>query len=180
LQPIVIDGSGDSIVDIDKPAGVALIKISGNADSRYFGVLSYDSENEELDLLVNTTKPYNGLQLLDWKDDQDTARLKVEATGAWSIEVQPFNVQYIPILDIPGSQSGKDDYLLLLRGGTPDILHVSKADRNHIAVFGGTGEGRELLLNTVGPYEGMTLLPKGTLMIEIKTVGDWEIQIETK
>ncbi|MCL4257651.1 MAG: hypothetical protein KJZ53_03870, partial [Anaerolineales bacterium] len=57
-----------------------LAVIEGNASSRYFGVFSYGND---IDLLVNTTDPYSGTQIID----RSAIVIEVVADGAWSISI---------------------------------------------------------------------------------------------
>ncbi len=61
--PKVYQGSGDSVVDIEKPdsSGVGVLYVRGNAGSRHFAVQGFDAANESTSLFVNTTDPYEGI-----------------------------------------------------------------------------------------------------------------------
>ena len=63
-------GSGDDVLDVQKPAGPALVWVRGNAGSDYFGVTSYgpgySGPYTHLDLLANTADPYEGIHLIDY------------------------------------------------------------------------------------------------------------------
>jgi len=100
-EPIILNGSGDSIVDIDKPDIPMIVHITGNAASRHFAVKNYDSTGEGIDLIVNTTEPYDGIRPIDFKDGEWTSRFEVSATGNWTIEVLPLSS--LRILFVPGS-----------------------------------------------------------------------------
>jgi hypothetical protein len=170
LTPIVLTGSGDSIVDVET-SGPALVHIVGNDSSRFFAVINYDANNRQIDLLVNTTDPYDGVRPLDFLDSDHTARFEVQATGSWTIEVLPLST--IHKLDIPGEISGKGDYVFAITGGTPDTAIVTgNADSRFFAVLG-WGNTRDLLVNTTDPYSGTVLLNSDTIIIEVQAEGEW-------
>ncbi|MDD1777335.1 MAG: hypothetical protein LUQ65_04130 [Candidatus Helarchaeota archaeon] len=176
--PMVFSGTGDSIVDIDKESGPALVHIIGNNSSRHFAVVNYDSSNKEIDLLVNTTDPYDGVRPLDFLEDEHTARFEVTATGAWSIEIIPFSL--IERLEIPGEITGNGDYVFAIVGGTPDTATITgNAAARHFAVIG-YGSTSDLLVNTTDPYDGTVLLSSDTLIIEVDSEDDWTMRFNNR
>lgn len=72
-------GEGDNVLTLSGAAPDTAV-ISGNARSRHFSVTGYGSG---IDLLINTTEPYDGTVLLD----PETFLLQVVADGEWTIEI---------------------------------------------------------------------------------------------
>jgi hypothetical protein len=177
-EPIIFTGTGDSIVDIDKPSGPMLVHIVGNTSSRYFGVISYDINNERIDLLVNTTEPYDGIRPLDFLDDQWTARFEVSARGEWTIEVLPLS--HIRYVEVPGIIEGNGDDVFLLAGGTPDLAIIKGNEEGRYFGVIGWYPSRDLLVNTTDPYEGTVMLDQDTVIIEVIATGAWQIEITEK
>lgn len=176
--PIVITGSGDSIVDIQKDHGPALVHIIGNASSSYFGVKSYDDNNEQIDLLVNTTDPYDGFRPLDFLDDQYSVRFEVQATGDWIIEILPLGA--IEKLTIPGNITRNGDYVFAIVGGSPDTATITgNASSSYFGVFG-YGNTKELLVNTTDPYNGTVMLGSDIIIIEVQAMGEWTMSFTTR
>jgi len=177
-EPIILSGSGDSIVDIDKPNLPMVVHVTGNVGSNHFAVKNYDSVGERIDLLVNTTEPYDGIIPLDFMTDEWTSRFEVTATGDWTIEVLPLSS--IRVLSIPGKIEGNGDEVFVLTGGVPDLGIISgNSGSNHFAVKSYNG-GRDLLVNTTDPYEGTVMVDSGTILIEVIAVGSWTIEITSK
>jgi hypothetical protein len=56
--------------------------VAGNAKARHFALISYGTDGY-IDLLVNTTDPYEGQVLLR----PNVVLLEVKAEGPWSIDV---------------------------------------------------------------------------------------------
>ncbi|OGO66743.1 MAG: hypothetical protein A2029_13840 [Chloroflexi bacterium RBG_19FT_COMBO_47_9] len=176
--PIVLSGTGDSIVDIEKGSGPVLVHIVGNASSRHFAVKNIGSNNDVIDLLVNTTDPYDGIRPMDFLDGEHTYRFEVTATGGWSIEVLPLST--IHKLEIPGEITGQGDYVFAVVGGTPDTAIISgNSASRHFAVKG-YSDTVNLLVNTTDPYNGTVLLDSGTIIIEVDAESEWTIKITTR
>jgi hypothetical protein len=175
--PLAFAGNGDSIVDVET-SGPALVHIVGNSSSRFFAVINYDANNEQIDLLVNTTDPYDGIRPLDFMEDEQTYRFEVKADGEWTIEVLPLSSIYK--LEIPGEISGKGDYVFAIIGGTPDTAIINgNASSRYFGVFG-YGDRKDLLVNTTDPYNGTVLLSSDTFIIEVRAEDDWTINIKTR
>ena len=68
---------GDSAIDFENPFPIGIAHIIGNSASRYFGITSYDNSGETIDLLVNTTDPYEGTVVLK----SDTVLFEINAVG---------------------------------------------------------------------------------------------------
>ena len=77
--PGKMEGNGDEVIALSG-AKPDLAIIQGNDQSRHFAVTSY---GKSLDLLVNTTDPYDGKVIVA----SDTLFLEITATGSWSIEI---------------------------------------------------------------------------------------------
>ena len=176
LETIVLSGSGDSVVDVDKPDMPAIVHIRGNAEGRYFGVRSLDASNESIELLVNTTDPYDGLRPLDFSVGEHTSRFEVSAVGAWTIEILP--LASAPRLEVPGRYEGSGDSVVVLTGRTPDLAAiVGNASGRYFGVFGHGGPYRDLLVNTTDPYDGTVLFDSDTAVLEIQAIGQWTITV---
>src|SRR5262249_48858230 len=86
-SPVVFDGNGDDVRAITKPAGRPAIVHASYASGSNFIVTGLDANNQQTDLLVNTIGAYDGTVPLDFRDTS-TARLQVQASGPWHIEIR--------------------------------------------------------------------------------------------
>ena len=174
-EPIVLHGSGDSVVDFENPFDFAIAHVVGNAAGVYFGVTNYGADGELIDLLVNVTDPYDGIRPLDFMEDEHTTRFEVEASGDWSITVMSlFEARQ---LSVPGVIEGVGDDVFLLAGETPDVANITG---NAAGVYFGVtsyGEYIDLLVNLTDPYEGTVILEPDTLVIEVNATGLWTIEV---
>jgi hypothetical protein len=174
-------GTGDSIVDVEVDVGAALVHIAGNESARHFAVKNYGPGNEPIDLLVNTTDPYEGYVPLDFLDAEQTTRFEVTATGHWAIEIIP--IAPIPemaehFLEVPGTYEGNGDNVIFLTGETPDLAAISgNQSAHHFAVIAYDEGGRDLHVNTTDPYEGRVMLKATTIALVVKAVGPWTIEV---
>jgi hypothetical protein len=177
--PIVIEGSGDAVVDVERPDDPSIIHITGNAASRHFAVTSYGSDGQRLDLLVNTTSPYDGKKPLDFLVGEHATRFEVSATGPWTISILPLTAAQV--LRVPGSIEGRGDDVVFLTGNTPDLATIVGNDSSRHFAVREYGSGRPgLLVNTTDPYQGTVPLNTDTLILVISAVGDWAIDVTSR
>ena len=176
--PLVYSGSGANVIDIQKPGDpddAVLVYVRGNAESGYFGVESYDAAGEQVDLLVNTTDPYEGIVLMDLRDGEQTTRLQVTADGDWYIEIRPLATARRT--NAPGTISGTGDDVFIV-DGEPDTAHiVGNADGNYFGVWA-YGDSSDLLVNETDPFDGRVIVSRDAILFEVTAVGGWEITFE--
>lgn len=176
--PIVFTGSGDAVVDITKANEPMLVHIVGNAGRRFFAVQSYDTTGNQLDLLVNTTDPYDGVRPLDFMANELTTRFQIQAVGKWTIEVLPLTAARV--LEVPGTITGIGDDVVILRGGKPDTAKIKGNAGGRFFAVQGYGARRSLLVNTTDPYDGTVILSNDTAIIEVRAIGEWSIEVTVK
>ena len=179
-EPVILTGSGDAVVDFDNPYDLAIIHITGNASSRHFAVQSYGSNGERIDLLANTTEPYDGIKALDFGDGDHTTRFEITATGEWRIEV--LSLMTARTLTVPGVIAGKGDEIIIINGVTPDLAVITgNTSSRHFAVKAyGAGGYADLLVNTTDPYEGTVVIKGALLLVEVFASDNWSIEITSK
>lgn len=175
-EPIVLTGTGDSLVDIEKGEWVALVHIIGNSAGGHFAVKNYDANDQDIDLLVNTTDPYDGVRPLDFLVGEHTYGFDVTATGDWTIEVIP-----LPLIEkVSASESieGVGDFVFAIQGEPRRATITGNAGSSHFAVKAYSSSSIDLLVNTTDPYNGEVRLEPGVAIIEVIAVGDWSISFE--
>lgn len=178
-EPIVLAGSGDSVVDVEKWPGPALARITGNSASAHFAVINYDADGNQIDLLVNTTDPYSGVRPLDLFDNQQTTRFEVKATGDWTIEVLPF-LENVTQAEVPGTITGTGDAVLILLAAADTAKVTGNPASGHFAVIGYGGTFPDLMVNTTDPYDGMVQVGLGSRVLVVTAVGDWTIELTAR
>lgn len=183
LQPIILSGWGDSIVDFVKWKGPAILKVRYESDG-FFSIRKYPVDSNIYDdLLVYTKGAYEGTLPLDWSVDwygfQPTSRFEVTAGGPWELQVLPIeNARIARIRDII---EGIGDDVVYIVGEAPDLLKVdaSRAKRNFI-VQALSGLGLELKISEKAPYTGTVLLDPSTVALAITATGKWSLDIATR
>lgn len=177
-EPIIFTGTGDSIVDFVNPFQLAIVHITGNGQSHHFAVKNYNSNGETIDLLVNTTDPYDGIRPLDFRNDEHTARFEVNATGEWKIEVLP--ISSARVMAVPGIIEGQGDEVILLKGAKPDLAKIKgNSESRHFAVHA-YGNFSDLLVNTTDPYDGTVIVNEDVVVLEITATGIWSIELTAR
>jgi hypothetical protein len=176
-QPVTLEGSGNQVVDFDNLFGIGFIHVTHEGSSN-FVVKNYGANNEKIDLLVNTIGDYDGYRTLDFGSDDHTVRFQVEADGDWKIIVYPLDAEYLKVCDIPGTCKGKGDDLFAVKGkGRPDVLTFTDKSDSNVIVYAYTKSGRDLLVNEIGPYSGSSLFPANTILVEVRSEGEWTAEI---
>ena len=178
-EPVFLEGTGDSIVNVDKPEVAMIARIAGNSCNRHFAVKSIDENNETIDLLVNTSDSHEGVVPIDFRNGEWTKRFEVSSNCEWSISLEPLN--NASVFEAPGIFEGTGSDVILLKtqeGQVPDLAKiVGNSASRHFAVLGWSFESTDLLVNTSDPYEGTVLLDAETELFEIKAIGDWSIEV---
>lgn len=174
-DPVILTGSGDSVIDFENPFPVSIAHITGNAASTNFIVWNYGEDGTKYDLLVNTTDPYDGVVLMDPGEGEKTTRFEITAVGEWTIVVDALLAARK--LEVPGTIEGTDDDVIVLTGNDPDLANIMGNEAATNFIIWGFGSGKDLLVNTVDPYEGTVILARDTVVLEITAVGPWSIEV---
>jgi hypothetical protein len=180
-EPIFLTSVGDSVFDIEKWEGPALLKIKYTGGSN-FAVRNYPANsNDYYDLLVNTIGPYEGTVPLDFLDGQQTARFEVIAatSGAWEFHIEP--LANARIERIPGIISGTGDDIVFVQGDRPDLLEADALQAKHnFAVWAVTTKRLDLVINEIAPYTGTNILDSSTIALIVHATGPWSLEITTR
>lgn len=178
-EPIFIEGTGDSVIDINKTFSLGIMHIINTSSRGNFSVWNYDANNEMIDLLVNTIGEYDGHMPFDWVDDENTARLEINSPGSWSIEIFPFDLPYILdfITDVPNTINGAGDSILIFPDGADLAIIDASTAKSNFVVYAYGESGLDLLVNEIAPYTGTVMIPSGATGLEIEAEGEWSIEL---
>ncbi|MDF1512320.1 MAG: hypothetical protein P1S60_00780 [Anaerolineae bacterium] len=129
--------------------------------------------------MVLTEAPYAGTRLLDGSPADQTAVLDIKAVGPWRIQLLPFSTLYMlqHMIDVPGPLSGNGDVVVLTRGESLSVSTTYEGDKHFVIFAHGTQTGG-LVFNKQGAFTENALLPENTVMLEIMSEGEWEIEIK--
>lgn len=171
--PPPMEGQGPSVVDVTKDDIPMLAYITANDAGRHCGITSYDSAGGRIELLVNTTEPYEGLRPLDFNVGEHTARLQVECEGAWRIDLRHIDTA---VGVGPGETRVHrgDDVFVVRDADTLTITGNAGARHMGIHAYDIDNGNVELLVNTVDPYEGEVITPAFALIV-VQAEGEWSV-----
>jgi len=175
-EPIILEGSGDDVIEFDKWDGPAIVDIIRDGGG-HFAVKSYDSFGETIDLLVNTIGPYEGKVTMDLLgyDSTKTGLLEISADGLWKISISPFVREYLNQVDAPGFyENNKDDVLVV--DGESATATFKCAIGGNFAVWGIAEDDIDLMVNEIAPYEGKVMVPKGLFLLIVTAENDWSVE----
>lgn len=162
-------GKGDDVLtDVNVGDGIYRAHIT-NSGSRNFIVKVYDSTNDK-DLLVNTIGGYDGYVLLQGTPPYS---FEINSSGSWSIQMEKLTTTS------ESSFSGTGDYVTGVFSSTAKKWHIVHDGSHNFIVKGYSTSGRELLVNTIGSYDGNVLfqVPSGSAaFFEITAGGKWTIE----
>lgn len=92
----------------------------------------------------------------------------------------------LPLLGAAAPAAPGSDETLSYDGVGDTVLRVDVHEEPRVATFrhngssnfavwavGSQGENQDLLVNTIGPYEGQARLPAGSVLLSITSEGDW-------
>jgi von Willebrand factor type A domain len=163
-------GSADAVVKFTKNApGPAVIHITANAASRYFGVRILGTEQ----YLVNTLEPYDGVRWLDPNGGQSTD-FEVRATCPWRIQVLPLSA--IPTFN--ASFKGDGDMVVRYTGDGSLAEITGNNDGRYFDVRAFGAHGTDRLVSTSQPYAGSRQISGGPQFFEVQAVGTWTITVK--
>ena len=163
-------GSADAVVKFTKNApGPAVVHITANAASRYFGVRILGTEHH----LVNTLEPYDGVRWLDRNGGQSTD-FEVRATCPWRIEVLPLSA--IPTFNT--SFKGDGDMVVSYTGDGSLAEITGNNDGRYFDVRAFGAHGTDRLVSTSQPYTGSRQISAGPQFFEVQAVGPWTITVK--
>jgi hypothetical protein len=177
-DPIILTGSGDSIVDVPKGAYPAIMRSKYSSGGNFI-VTNYDANNNPIDLLINTIGAYEGTKPLDFLVGKQTARLEIKASGPWEIQILPLTLARRA--SIPGPIQGTGDDVFYLDGSNPDtiVADASQGTGNFI-LYSYSDSGADLVFNEIAPYTGTALLDNSTFLISVEATGNWSLEITTR
>ena len=172
-EPFTVDGSGDNFFEYTVPNGDAAVLEISHTGLSNFAVWTYDSDNEPLDLLVNTIGNYSGDRPVNFLVDETVAFLEITADGSW--EVTAHDLASLPIQD--QSASGVGDDVVVLNLTSPQVTLTHNGESN-FAIWAWTFDEVDLLVNEIGPYSGTVRSPNGGFVVyDITADGDWTVNV---
>jgi len=170
--PLVIDGNGDDVVDVEVPGDkTAVVRITA-AGSSNFIVWSLNQDLENIDLLVNTIGSYDGGRPVNTGGflDEPIRFLDVSASSTWSVTVESIALARSFGNSISGSS---DDVVLVTSSGIADFEHDGSSN---FIVWAYEADGdADLLINVIGEYDAPQVVPGSTQYLDVQADGAWTV-----
>ncbi len=97
---------------------------------------------------------------------------EIRSSGSWS-----YTIERIGYTD-ETSLTGKGDYVSEIISATTGTWHIKHNGKRNFIIWVYTTEGRDLLVNDIGKYDGRKLIsvPKGSsILLVITADGEWSI-----
>jgi len=163
VEPAEFEGSGNKILQFDSGPFVATIAHRGNSN---FAVWSLDSGLNETDLLVNEIGNYDGRVL---GPEDAYGGISIEADGNWVVQV-------VPVSQAPrasGTVQGTGDDVFFWDGADRTVAALTHDGDSNFAVWLYSANGRDLLVNEIGPFVGEGIVDSG--LFQITANGNWSL-----
>jgi hypothetical protein len=173
VSPVVFktSGRGDKVVRVPAQEAPTYARITAKGGGN-FAVVAYVGSDYD-SLLVNEIGSYAGWVYVN----PGVSRLKVTASGTWTIEVR--TIDSARSWDGSATLAGKGDAVVLLSGGADGITTITNKSSSNFAViaYSPYGDYLALLVNEIGSYKGEVLLPgSDPMVLSIHDVGgSWSL-----
>ena len=163
-------GKGDDVVNLPQGAINGLVAASYKGSSN-FVIEVLDDGNQTADLLVNTIGSYSGTTSYGLNSlGGDATKLKITASGSWTVHVAPFNEA--PSLPT----SGKGDGVFKYEDSASPTWQITHSGQSNFSVSEESDASiMGLLVNEIGNYKGTVPASAGPSIISITADGKWTI-----
>ena len=164
-----ITGRGDDVIsDVNVGDGLYRVHFT-NSGSRNFVVWVYDKDDDR-DLAVNEIGSYDGYYFLQGSAPYT---FEIESSGSWSITIERIGTTTAT------SFSGKGSFVTEIFSASTGTWHITHSGSNNFVVWLYTTDGRDLIVNEIGKYDGKKRLtiPSGSnALLVIEADGAWTIE----
>jgi hypothetical protein len=107
---------------------------------------------------------------MDIQDGQDTARLKIEYPGTWTVVLRPISAAP----EFKTTAADKGDRVFMYLGDAQGLTITNRGSSNFVVTT--YGESGDLLVNEIGSYSGEVVLGAGPELIQIQSDGHWTLK----
>ncbi len=175
IEPVsyTYQGTGDETLTFTPPeAGPMVFVIQGNADGDdEFEVESFDGNGNQLETLVETTRPYEGIVY----DQGEARKLDIHAVGSWTVEIRA--LRGATHLEVPGEIEGSGDFVIRLDDEATTASISGNEEGEYFAVLT-YNDGEHVLVETEDPYQGRVRVSEDARVVVVKAVGEWTMALE--
>jgi hypothetical protein len=174
---ITLDGTGPDVLEFDPQIADSAIATFTHDGQANFAVQSLAANADPIDLMVNAVGDYSGTTLFNQNEGDTTAALQVDADGAWTVVIDP--ATSAPAWDGASPLMGTGDAVYRVvppSSGLATVTLTHEGDENFaVSAYPEGGGFPDLLANEIGAFNGQTVLPDGTWLLEIVADGTWSV-----
>lgn len=178
-----VSGSGDDVITgVTLESGIFRVHFKHDG-SRNFIVESYD-DTGDTSLLVNTIGAYDGYVLLEGTSPY---AFEITADGSWTYTIEQLTDAKQDDAHIVFAEDGSavsftgvGDYVTDIWAGSSGAWQFTHDGDRNFAIWLYTADGRDLLVNEIGAYDGkkMVSIPTGSkAFFEIHASGNWSASV---
>lgn len=171
-------GSGDYVLTLEDVPDRYLLEVTGNAQSRYFGIIPYSLSGDRQLSIVGTTDVFHGRV---YEPSQQPVMLEISATGDWSVQVLPLSAARTVRKGETITGNGPDVIVIDPSAGEPTTAAVTgNPQARFFSVVPYDADGGRLLslVNSTDVYDGVVMLKKSPRLLCIEATGDWTITLQ--
>ena len=175
---ITLAGAGNEVVDFQKWDGPAIVQVvySGTGS---FVVTKNSAPDGQSEVFINKTGAYIGTLPIDFLATEYTSQFEITAVGPWKIQV--IRLANARTETIPATITGSGDDVIVLTGGTPDLLTIDASlATGTFAIHGFRAGIWDLLSKETSPYTGIVQAAAGTVALQISATGTWSVAMTIK
>ena len=173
-KPVTYRGTGTKTIAIRKPEpGPVLVYVKGAKADGLFQVTSVDSDGRMNGVVVHSLKPYEGVRLIDDIGSQRTAKLTIEATGPWTVQLR--SVRSAPRFS--ATTRGTGDAVLRYTGRAGMATIRGGAPYTAFTVTTHDDDFPKLLVVAAGTFDDTRQWPAGPVLVEVESAARWSIRV---
>jgi len=176
VQPQSFSGTGAEVVMLESLGDDVFFAAVTHQGSSNIALWSVDENGQDLDLLVNDIGNYEGQVALNFSEDP--AAIRVEADGDWTIDLVPLSEA--PRWDGETTYEATGDSIVIVDGVADGLTPVTLTHQgeSNFAIWAWGESYPDLIVNDIGTYDGTTLLPDGSLVLQVDADGAWTIAVQ--
>lgn len=172
-EPQSFSGTGSEVVILEPFGEDVFFATVTHSGSSNIALWSVDENGQDIDLLVNDIGNYAGQVAFNFREDP--AAIRVEADGEWTIEL--VHLSEAPRWDGEAPYEAKGDSIVIVDGVADGLTPVALTHdgESNFAIWAWGESHPDLIVNDIGAYDGTTLLPDGSLVLQVNADGTWTI-----
>lgn len=167
-EPADFRGQGSDVISLGSSIeGAFLARVSHNGSRNFIAVL-LDEGGRRVDGIVNEIGSYSGTHAVNFDGRGAYLFVQIDADGSWELVLDRVASADIALTS-PGSSfegQGNDVVIFVADGPKPVQIQCPTCERNLIVIA--WGESRRGLVNEIGAYSGLVLVPAGNLVLEVR------------